>query len=192
MKCTLVELLVVLTLAVAGQRAHSQQIISSYSSTVDGPGYTLQDLLQDDDAAGPLAPVDIQLSDGTDIVSTVFAGQAGSSCRSPPLRRPTFTLRCHSSCQVCVRVSAMTPAESRQCTCCRPGFYQAAGVASPTCGPCPQGQFAPLYGMTACRRCPRNLVSLAGSRTCDGKWAQLAAYQRCYECAVAVLVQHWR
>jgi hypothetical protein len=71
---------------------------------------------------------------------------------------------------VCSRGSGKTPANKRQCKCCKPGFFLAAGVKAASCTPCAKGQWGPLYGQTACRKCPRNLVSLsAGSRVCDGE-----------------------
>ncbi|WIA37860.1 hypothetical protein OEZ86_014709 [Tetradesmus obliquus] len=101
--------------------------------------------------------------------SNVFAAQAGSTCRITTQNRAALTVLCHSSCHTCSRGPAGTPRAQRQCRCCKPGFFLAAGSTAAACTPCPAGQVGPLFGQTACRKCPRNLLSLkAGSRVCDG------------------------
>jgi hypothetical protein len=146
---------------------HEEQTELSSLELSYAPAFNLRGLLQDSDTAA----ADLQLM-ATTSSSNVFAAQAGSTCRISQQNRATLTVRCHSSCHVCNRVSGTTLPNRRQCRCCKPGFFLAAGANSPSCTPCPQGQFGPLFGQTACRKCPRNMVSLAaGSRVCDGESA---------------------
>jgi hypothetical protein len=144
---------------------------SRTSSPWDAPAYSLRKLLPENAGPAALAAADAQLmaAASSSSSSTVLAAAAGPTCRITAGNATGLTLRCHSSCHVCSRGSNNTAAERRQCRCCKPGFFLAAGVNSASCTACPVGQFNALFGQTACRRCPRNMVTLtAGSRVCNG------------------------
>ncbi|WIA39725.1 hypothetical protein OEZ86_005787 [Tetradesmus obliquus] len=90
-------------------------------------------------------------------------------CRITTQNWRSLISKCHSSCHTCSREPSTSSPDTRPCKCCKPGFFLAAGSSSPSCSPCPQGQWGPAYGQTACRKCPRGTVSLStGSRVCDG------------------------
>lgn len=162
-------LLLVLSQCVHGTMLFEQQQQLDDSSTLSASEHSLRALQQASDSPAAASAAADMLLIATTSSSSVFAAQAGSTCRITPQNRATLTVQCHSSCQTCTRGAAGTPRAQRQCRCCKPGFFLAAGSTAAACTPCPAGQVGPLFGQTACRKCPRNLLSLkAGSRVCDG------------------------
>jgi hypothetical protein len=147
---------------------HHHNLGRGAAAAEDPPGRGSRQLQQNSGLAA-VAATDLDLL-ATGAISSAAnpMAPAPANCRIAGEFRTTLTTRCHSSCHTCSRGAAA--ANQRPCSCCKPGFFLAPGVVSPSCTPCPAGLWNGQLGQTACRACPRFTTSLrAGSTVCDGE-----------------------
>lgn len=173
----------ILQLLLLGVCVHCSQQQQHVSSSIawNNPDHVSRQLLQAMQQPGPAAAAAVkqipqQQGSMADNMAarrndpTMAQPAAGSMCRITTQNWRSLISKCHSSCHTCSREPSTSSPDTRPCKCWKPGFFLAAGSSSPSCSPCPQGQWGPAYGQTACRKCPRGTVSLsAGSRVCDGE-----------------------
>jgi hypothetical protein len=148
------------------QHTHSPTSLSTSHSTA---AYSLRELQQEDSQPNEAqAAADLHSSSSSSSSSAAFAVPAKSTCRI----NNGLTNKCDPSCYICdkAKLSKTDPPRPKYCRCCKPGSFLAPGLEAVACSPCPAGQWGPGYGLSACRKCPRNMVSLKpGSTVCDGE-----------------------